>query len=348
MKYSSPTFRDRAPTSLWFAPRISSATSRPRASRSPDLRALLVRAGALGDLLLLRRTIHALRRAGHSVSLVAPAGPAAALVGPGPAEVDHVIPWEGARVAGLLSSDGEARSPAELTGFDVAVTYTRNKALVRSLAAAIPRVLSHDPSPPVGERVHASAWLSRPLEVLGVTAAEEPPDHAASEAESRATEQLRERLGLGFLAIHPGSGSARKNWPAQRFGQIAAAIADGRPWLLVEGPADEASARVLERVIGAVPTRHLPLRVLGALLAHAGAYVGNDSGVSHLAAAWGAPTVVLFGPTDPDVWSHVGTRVRVVRAPDDTLESLHVPQVEDAVRAVLSCVRSEAGGRPLG
>ena len=62
--------------------------------------------------------------------------------------------------------------------------------------------------------------------------------------------------------------------------------------------------------------------MLGAVLAHAGLYVGNDSGVSHLAAAWGAPALALFGPTDPAQWAPVGPHVKVLRAKDEKMDSL--------------------------
>lgn len=248
-----------------------------------------------------------------------------------------MIPWEGASVAALLAADAGAPLPADLAAFDAAVAYTRNDFLGRRLEAGISRVIRHDPSPRQGEGVHASRWLSRPMEALGLRPGE-PPTHSASTAEARATEELRDRLGPRFLAVHPGSGSAGKNWPAERFARVAEAIAAGRPWLLVEGPADESRARALAGVGGAVLAKGLPLRVLGALLSQAGVYLGNDSGVSHLAAAWGAPTVALFGPTDPALWSPVGPRVTIMRSPDGTLESLSVAEVERAVGAALGQV----------
>jgi ADP-heptose:LPS heptosyltransferase len=69
--------------------------------------------------------------------------------------------------------------------------------------------------------------------------------------------------------------------------------------------------------------------VLAALLARAGAYVGNDSGVTHLAAASGAPTIALFGPTDPRVWAPLGPRVEVIRGA--TMEGIAAGEVAAAV-----------------
>ncbi|HET7295379.1 MAG TPA: glycosyltransferase family 9 protein, partial [Vicinamibacteria bacterium] len=136
-----------------------------------------------------------------------------------------------------------------------------------------------------------------------------------------------------FLALHPGSGSTRKNWPAERFAGLADTLAPGTAYALVEGPADAtAVACVLERAPRAVVVRGLSPLALASLLAQASLYVGNDSGVSHLAAAVGAPTLALFGPTDPAVWAPVGPRVATLRAPSGDLERLDV----DAVAAYVS------------
>jgi ADP-heptose:LPS heptosyltransferase len=74
---------------------------------------------------------------------------------------------------------------------------------------------------------------------------------------------------------------------------------------------------VVARLVRTVPApvaRDLPLRVLAALLSSSRGFVGNDSGVTHLAAAVGAPTIALFGPTDPRMWAPRGPSVLV--APD--------------------------------
>jgi len=83
-----------------------------------------------------------------------------------------------------------------------------------------------------------------------------------------------------------------------------------------------------------VRARSLPLRTLAAVLARASVYLGNDSGVSHLAAAAGAPTVAVFGPTDPDRWSPVGPAVRTVRADTGSVGDVSVDAVVAAAAAV--------------
>ncbi len=60
--------------------------------------------------------------------------------------------------------------------------------------------------------------------------------------------------------------------------------------------------------------------------------MGNDSGVTHLAAAAGAPTLALFGPTDPATWAPLGPRVEVARSPDGTMSGLTPALVTSAAK----------------
>jgi ADP-heptose:LPS heptosyltransferase len=268
-----------------------------------------------------------LRRAGAEVTLLAPEGPGSALVGEGPEEARRIVAWDGRDAARLIA--GEADVPA-FGRFEAALCYSRSADVARALESVSPRVVVHDPAP---ASEHAAAWLARPLSALGIPVVA-PVSLVATDEERDVTHALRERLPPRFLAVHPGSGSARKNWPAERFAELAARLSNGAPWLLSLGPADEREAAALHAAPGAVITRDLPPRHLGALLASAGLYVGNDSGVSHLAAAYGAPTLALFGPTDPAAWSPIGTRVRVLRASNEDLSQLGVNEVEDVANAV--------------
>jgi heptosyltransferase-3 len=150
-----------------------------------------------------------------------------------------------------------------------------------------------------------------------------PPPLTSTSQEEDAAASLLRGLPPGFLALHPGSGAPAKTWPTDRFLALAAVLSPGRPWLLVRGPAESA----VSAPPGAVVAHELPLRVLGAVLARAGLFVGNDSGVSHLAAAAGAPTLSLFGPTTPEVWSPLGPRVVTLRAPGGAMSEISVDEV---------------------
>jgi ADP-heptose:LPS heptosyltransferase len=106
------------------------------------------------------------------------------------------------------------------------------------------------------------------------------------------------------LAIHPGSGSPGKNWPPENFAGVADWAAARANILLLSGPAERGAEEIRKAMKKAAPfvADNLPLTRLAGVLNWSRAYLGNDSGITHLAASLGVPTVALFGPTDPAVW----------------------------------------------
>jgi heptosyltransferase III len=146
--------------------------------------------------------------------------------------------------------------------------------------------------------------------------------------------------GLGlevgrFIIIFPGSGSIAKNWPAESFAALAESLTARIRPLVILGPAEAA----LEPVFtahgaghGPPVIAHLDLAEVAALARLAGCFVGNDSGVSHLAAAAGTPGVVLFGPTDPARWRPLGRTTVIQREP---LSALTVAEVEAALIEII-------------
>jgi heptosyltransferase III len=134
-----------------------------------------------------------------------------------------------------------------------------------------------------------------------------------------------ERLGSGrgcgdFAVIHPFSGSARKNWPLNRFREVAARLALPVRWCA--GPEETLPPELMSDA-----ERFENLYELACWLASARVYIGNDSGITHLAAAVGTPVVAIFGTTDPSVWAPRGERVRVV-------SGIAVEEVLEAARQV--------------
>ncbi|MGH7152096.1 MAG: glycosyltransferase family 9 protein, partial [Planctomycetota bacterium] len=147
-------------------------------------------------------------------------------------------------------------------------------------------------------------------------------------------------LGPGrVLAVHPGSGSPRKNWPADRFAEVATRFVErtrGRV-LLVAGYADDAPREDFLRAFGGsdslLEARSRPLPELASLLGCSSVYLGNDSGVTHLAASVGAPTLALFGTGSAPMFRPTGKRVRVLGGKD--LRSLPPSLVWGRIRSSL-------------
>ncbi len=138
-------------------------------------------------------------------------------------------------------------------------------------------------------------------------------------AEEYLSRDLKLSGKLPLWAIHPGSGSSHKNWPLGRFLDVAQELLAGKKAqpIFILGPVEQETSPGTVKMI---ETRGFPilgnmtLPVLAGVLSCCAGYIGNDSGVSHLAAALGLPTVVLFGPTDPHFWGPKGEKVRILSA----------------------------------
>jgi heptosyltransferase-2 len=282
-------------------------------------RILVIRAGALGDTLLALPAIAELRRlAGPSGRLeVAGTEPAIHLaLGPRLASEVHSI--DRARFRALFQeSADDAELLSFLRGFALVVAWS-NDALLAGLNGKLSRLgiplLAGPPRPPAG--VHASDHLYRSLAPLGAVGPAPPPEVDLDVESGLSAREFLRQNGLRereFIAIHPSSGSSRKNWPWDRFRDLARKLRhDEQPLLWIEGEADRKVVAAVAESVKAPVARDLPLTVLAALLASSRGFVGNDSGVTHLAAAVNAPTVALFGPTDRRTWAPRGPRVLVV------------------------------------
>jgi lipopolysaccharide heptosyltransferase I len=140
----------------------------------------------------------------------------------------------------------------------------------------------------------AQAVARKPLNLPNV---EFPRDEAAEPGH----EPLLEDGARDFVLLNPGAGWGAKQWPAERYGEVAAQLAeDGFTTLINFGPGEEKLARVVEAASrGAAKRLRCSLSQLIALTRNARLFIGGDTGPMHLAAALGVPVVAIFGPTDP-------------------------------------------------
>ena len=183
----------------------------------------------------------------------------------------------------------------------------------------------------ITDQQHASVQLARGLERMAIFLDESatqlfPTDATASAAAAWLAEHAAEKDERPLVALHPGSGSPKKNWPAGNWQRLGDRIASGGArLLLIGGEADDIALETLARSLSVhapLVARNLPLPTLAALLARCSAYFGHDTGISHIAATAGAPSTLLFGPTDPTVWAPTGKHVRIIRAPGGDLTNL--------------------------
>jgi hypothetical protein len=146
----------------------------------------------------------------------------------------------------------------------------------------------------------------------------------------------------GAVVIHPGSGGDAKCWPRESF------LALGRnlkrngiipTFILGEAEQERWGHKVVDALKSEFPWYlHMGLYELAEKLSRARLYIGNDSGVTHLAAAMGVPVIALFGPSNEHQWGPIGPNVQILRAPapnDQDLTTLEEPAVLHEVLAEL-------------
>jgi heptosyltransferase III len=185
-------------------------------------------------------------------------------------------------------------------------------------------------------RLHAARIYLQPLERLAIFDADPIPRLLLA---ARPPAINSEPSTINLLALHPGSGSERKNWPEAKWVELLRYLMSSTEFnvLLVGG---EAEGDRLQRLAGELPpARHqvaqsLPLADLAHRLANCRAFIGHDSGISHLAAAVGLPGVVLWSDTVEEIWRPPSEKVVVLRH-SEGLARLPVGAVVEQVRIVL-------------
>jgi heptosyltransferase III len=280
--------------------------------------------GALGDLLLSLPAISLLREKTGFVHLACGSDAVELLFEAG--MIDEGSSVGSARYVSLYGDEVLPGLRDFLSGFDCAVLFTTrmDSAVVRNITSIIADTRAVLTIPPQGTLQHVAEFRLRQVQDNA-----ELPVPAGLNLPSGRLEQARKYLcsaGHDFsrplITVHPGSGGARKCWP---MGSYLALLEILRQWrnpfiLLFSGPAEEESiAAILQAYAGNHPGRTAHLRnaglaVVSALLSMSDLYIGNDSGVSHLAASSGARTLAFFGPTDPVLWKPLGENVRVVQS----------------------------------
>jgi heptosyltransferase-3 len=298
-------------------------------------RFLAVHRGSLGDFLLFLPSLTLLRQTFPEARIeILGRMDILSLVCPGIA--DSIASVERATFVPFFENsaglpDEEARY---LASFDAALAFLSDPEKVFEstlVRLGIGDVIVRPPFPPVGKRIHVSEYLFdavAPLlrqqrRSLNSISAELPPRLLQfEESEVRQAEAFLEATRTAappIVAMHPGSGSRKKCWPPEKFEALARELRRdaGLTIMIILGPADERLVKrmtTLQKEVGGIIARNLPLRHLAAALAQCDVYVGNDSGITHLAAAAGVPAVAIFGPTDPAIWAPAGKRVRVVKS----------------------------------
>jgi heptosyltransferase-2 len=307
-----------------------------RLPRISSRRLLIARGGALGDFILTLPAIHALRDALPDAEINVLANKAIASLALEAVEIDGIRSLDDPSLVPVFIRAGDLSEKWReyFSRHDLVISYLHDpekifEANVRDLGVA--RVVA-GPSKIAAAGPHAAIQLAQPMRELGIAISDVAP---RLQIDDRARKNARQKLGASpVIALHPGSGSPRKNWPMENWiALIAYLIERNVSVTIIGGEADRGQMAELQNRFKneSVPFAiDWPLRDLAALLASS-IFLGHDSGVSHLAAAAGAASLVLFGPSDPQIWAPRNENARVLLAPNRELEQLPFAIVCDAI-----------------
>lgn len=299
------------------------------------MKVVVIRGGGLGDFIVTLPALGMLRARWPEAWITLIGRPAWAELGLRRHYLDEIIPIDGPVLAPFygnepLSTGVWARSPFASADLIVNITPLGNDPLARHLhqhASAPQKMISID----ARLRTHPAArQICEGLLPLALPVPESFQSELflLEEDYQAASAHCRQFLKQPFWILHPGSGSVSKNWPLESWSRLLDLSRPHRPppILLLAG---EAEMSVLENWDGFLarhphcrPAVNFPLPQIAALLQRASLYLGHDSGISHLAAAAGTRSLVLFGPTDARVWAPQGSQVTVIESPGRTMDSL--------------------------
>lgn len=286
------------------------------------MKLLVIRPGGLGDLLVsLPALAHLAERLRAEIEIAGDPGRLALLEGSPYAT--RCLSLEELGLHALFTSDPPPELLARLRAYDAIVSWfgAGDPVYRAHLEALGPPVVIARGTPAPEARVHVSRHLLLTLAPLLPPPPEIPPVRLAPTARERqGAERWCRAHGVDParpVLLHPGAGGAAKRWPAERFAALSGRLGEeGLAPVVLGGPADREAVGALRAAggLGFTFALDLGLRQLLALSALTRGFVGNDSGLTHLAAVAGTPTLALFGPTDPVIWSPLGPASRVLVA----------------------------------
>jgi lipopolysaccharide heptosyltransferase III len=290
-------------------------------TRAPSGAALAIHPGALGDVLLAVPALRALRRRGVRLTLAAQ--PRIARLLQALDETDAAIDFDALGLSAFFTESEAPRWPA----VDHVVCWfgARDPRFAARLRRVAPGAVV---APSIGD---GEVWRHL-LDTVGG-----PADRRAARVPEALVRQGRAALSAcgcderrGVLLIHPGAGSPAKSWATDGFVAALAAAGDAQ-LVLHRGPADAGAVSALAAQVPRAAILDAPeLTTLAGTLACCVGYVGNDSGVSHLAAAVGTPSIILYAAFNL-AWRPWMTTPRVLTV---TMERAAADEVE-AVRVAL-------------
>jgi len=285
---------------------------------------LIIRPCAIGDLIITLPTLHALREHFPNSSIEIMGYPSYLELVHGRFYADAISRFDHPDISILFRKD--AQIPNSLTKkllkFDLVIAFIsdKDKTFTQNLYnSGAKKVLCHEPFPEGSGSIHIIDHLLNSLKLLEIPYSNSTPYIYLTKEDLMEGEnflRINERnTGQKMIAIHPGSGSTHKCWSLANYFSIIQWLTEhpDAQIFIITGPADTVIHHHISKLSynNICVINNQPLPKLTAVLQRCDLFIGNDSGITHLAAAVGIPTIAIFGPTDPDVWGPKGKSVKI-------------------------------------
>jgi len=301
----------------------------PRSADPPGVRSVLViHQGAVGDFILALPVLETVRKTFPDAKSVIMGYPRILELAKKRSYAEETISIDQKGMASFFVREGSLDPTLSqfFERFDLIVVFGRDGegAIVKNLRRVCEGRILHIHSFPSGdEKIHLTDYLLRQFARYGFPVSVSIPKLYLEESDREWARGFWESKGVTLeersrvIVLHPGSGSQKKVWPLDRFFNLAHALQDhlGSRILIVLGPAEGVEVQEAFERMGSSPpilAKGLTLLQLASVMEGCWFFVGNDSGISHLAAALRLPAVVIFGPTDQKVWSPRSEKTFVV------------------------------------
>jgi heptosyltransferase-3 len=165
-----------------------------------------------------------------------------------------------------------------------------------------------------------------------------------NEADRPAVQKLFSELNVEtfrpIVAIHPGSGGLHKCWPLENFLKLSTQLYEEQiEVIFLLGPVERErwDANTIRQIESVGPVlKELALADVATVISCCAGYVGNDSGIGHLAGSMGIPTVTIYGPTNPRQWRPLGPKVSICQSPQD--EKSPWPEVDEVFQKIMNMI----------
>jgi len=304
-------------------------------------RILVIRGGAIGDFILTLPALRALRDSYPDAHIEILGYKHIAALAENRFYAQALRSIEYGPLSSFFAKNSEisAELADYFASFDLIISYLYDPDQIfeNNLCRCGVKKLLCGPAKIVETRGHAARQLAQPIEELGIRVADLSEKIFLSEEDRQFGREFLQTRSQPIIAIHPGSGGKEKNWPMQNWIELFSkehCHVEKRPSLIViSGEADEAQSAQLEHAWKGQDIRfvkNLALPHLAGVLEHS-IFIGHDSGISHLAAAAGASCILLFGPTDPNVWAPRNENMQIVAAESGRLNDLGTAPVQAAL-----------------